>query len=242
MPNSFYLPLFSSIEFLVFVVFIYILLRVAVKVISYISVLRKPYLFIKKFFPLVDLAILITITFWFISWIFRDSDLLPIIIAIVTLILLSLFGWLWGRDFIAGIILKSENYFEKNKKIRLNNQSGKIVKTTFRYLEFETDDGEAIRVPFSRITGEYFTKLSPTVKYESQLITLHVNKANDTKTLRETLRKNVFNSPWYLTRKEPIIEIISTGDDGYKINLNVYTLNSSHTDFIRRDLISGLEG
>ena len=242
MPNSFYLPLFSSIEFLVFVVLIYILLRVAVKVISYISVLRKPYLFIKKFFPLVDLTILITITFWFISWIFRDSDLLPIIIAIVTLILLSLFGWLWGRDFIAGIILKSENYFEKNKKIRFNNQSGKIVKTTFRYLEFETDDGEAIRVPFSRITGEYFTKLSPTVIYESQLITLDVNKVNDTKTLRETLRKTVFNSPWYLTRKEPIIEIISTGDDGYKINLNVYTLNSSHTDFIRRDLISGLEG
>jgi hypothetical protein len=69
-----------------------------------------------------------------------------------------------------------------------------------------------------------------------------VNKANDTKTLRETLRKNVFNSPWYLTRKEPIIEIISTGDDGYKINLNVYTLNSSHTDFLRRDLISELEG
>ena len=103
MPNSISFPLFSSIEFLVFVVLIYILLRVAVKVISYISVLRKPYLLIKKFFPLVDLAILITITFWFISWIFRDSDLLPIIIAVVTLILLSLFGWLWGRDFIAGI-------------------------------------------------------------------------------------------------------------------------------------------
>jgi small-conductance mechanosensitive channel len=242
MPNSISFPLFSTFEFLVFIFLIYILLRVAVKVISYISVLRKPYLFIKKFFPLVDLAILITITFWFISWIFRDSDLLPIIIAVVTLILLSLFGWLWGRDFIAGIILKSENYFEKNKKIRFNNQSGKIVKTTFRYLEFETDDGEAIRVPFSRITGEYFTKLSPTVKYESQLITLDVNKVNDTKTLRETLRKTVFNSPWYLTRKEPIIEIISTGDDGYKINLNVYTLNSSHTDFLRRDLISELEG
>ena len=111
-----------------------------------------------------------------------------------------------------------------------------------RYLEFETDDGEAIRVPYSRITGEYFTKLSPTVKYESHLITLQVNKATDTKTLRETLRRNIFNSPWYLTRKEPIIEIISTDDDGYKINLNVYTLNSSHTDLIRRDLITGLGG
>ena len=242
MPNSFSFPLFSAFEFLVFIFLIYILLRVALKVISYISVLRKPYLFIKKFVPLVDLAILITVTFWFTSWIFRDSDLLPIIIAIVALILLSLFGWLLGRDFIAGIILKSENYFEKNKKIRLNNQSGKIVKTTFRYLEFETDDGEAIRVPFSRITGEYFTKLSTTVKYESQLITLHVNKANDTKTLRETLRKSVFNSPWYLIRKEPIIEIISSDEGYYKINLGVYTLNSSHIDLIRQELITGLEG
>ena len=55
------------------------------------------------------------------------------------------------------------------------------------------------------------------------------------------LRKTVFNSPWYLTRKEPIIEIISTGNDGYKINLNVYTLNSSHADFIRQELMTGLD-
>jgi small-conductance mechanosensitive channel len=242
MPNSFSLPLFSAFEFLVFIFLIYIFLRVAVKVISYIRVLKKPYVFIKKFLPIVDLAILITITFWIISWIFRDSDLLPIINVIVALILLSFFGWLWGRDFIAGIILKSENYFEKNKLIRLNNQSGRIIKTTLRYVEFETDEGEAIRVPYSRITGEYFTKLSPGEKYESHLITLQVNKVADTKTLRETLRTNIFNSPWYLTRKEPIIEIISTGDDGCKINLNVYTLNSSHTDLIRRDLMVALEG
>jgi small-conductance mechanosensitive channel len=234
--------MFSAFEFLVFIFLIYIFLRVALKVISYISVLKKPYLFIKKFFPLVDLAILITVTFWFISWIFRDSDLLPIIITIVALILLSLFGWLLGRDFISGVILKSENYFEKNKLIRLNNQSGRIIKTTLRYLEFETDDGEAIRVPYSKIIGEYFAKLSPTVKYESHSITLQLNKATDTKTLRETLRRNIFNSPWYLIRKEPIIEIISSDEGGYKINLGVYTLNSSHIDLIRQELITGLEG
>lgn len=240
MPNSFSLPLFSALEFLVFILLLNILLRFAVKVISYISILRKPYIFIKKFFPLVDLAILITITFWFISWIFRDSDLLPIVIAIVTLILLSLFGWLWGRDFIAGIILKSENYFEKNKKIRLNNQSGKIIKTTLRYLEFESDEGEAIRVPYSKISGEYFSKLSPDEKYESHLITLRAKKAADTETLRETLRKSIYNSPWYLVGKEPIIEITSPTEGGYKIDLNIYTINSSHREIIRKELMDGL--
>jgi len=239
MPNSFSLPLFSAIEFLVFVLLIYILLRVAVKIISYINVFRKPYIFIKKFLPIVDLTILVLITFWILYRTFKDSDLLPIIMAIVALIFVSLIGWLWGRDFIAGIILKSENYFEKNKKIRLNNKSGKIVKTTMRYLEFETDEGEAIRVPYSRITGEYFTKLSPGEKYESHLIILHVNQAADTKSLRETVRKNLFNSPWYLVRKEPVIEILSTDEGGYKINLNIYSLNSSHADFIRQDLLAG---
>jgi small-conductance mechanosensitive channel len=240
MPNSFSLPLFSAFEFLVFIFLIYILLRVAVKVISYLSVLRKPYLFIKKFFPLIDLAIIITITFWLISWIFRDSDLLPIVIAIVSLILLSLLGWLWGRDFIAGIILKSENYFEKNKMVRVNNQGGRIIKTTFRYLELQTDDGATIRIPYSRIAGEFFSKLSTGDKYESHLITLHVKETTDTKRLREKLRSNIYNSPWYLTGKEPSVEIISADEGGYKINLNVYTLNSSHTDLIRRDLMAAL--
>ena len=220
MPNSFSLPLFSAIEFLVLVLLLYIILRVAVKIISYINVFRKPYIFIKKFLPVVDLTALVIITFWILYRFFKDSDLLPIIMAIVALIFVSLFGWLWGRDFIAGIILKSENYFEKNKKIRLNNKSGKIVKTTMRYLEFETDEGEAIRVPYSRITGDYFTKLSPGEKYESHLIILQVNEAVDTKSLRATVRKNIFNSPWYLVRKEPVIEILSADAGGYKINLN----------------------
>jgi len=240
MPNSFSLPLFSSIEFLVFILTIYILLRVAVKIISYINVLRKPHIFIKKFLPIIDLSILVIITFWFIYRFFIDSDLLLIIVAIVALIFFGLFGWHWGRDFIAGIILKSENYFEKNKKIRLNNQSGKIIKTTLRYLEFENDEGEAIRVPYSKISGEYFSKLSPGEKYESHLITLQVEKTTDTKTLLETLRKNIYNSPWYLARKEPVIEILSSDSGGYKINLNIYSLNSSHTELIRQDLMAGL--
>jgi small-conductance mechanosensitive channel len=239
MSNSISLPLFSAIEFLLFVLLLYIFLRVAVKIISYINVFRKPYIFIKKFLPVVDLTVLVIITFWILYRIFKDSDLLPIIMAAVALIFVSLFGWLWGRDFIAGIILKSENYFEKNKKIRLNNKSGKIVKTTMRYLEFETDEGEAVRVPYSRITGEYFTKLSPGEKYESHLIVLEVNEAVDTKSLRETVRKNIFNSPWYLVRKEPVIEILSADAGGYKINLNIYSLNSSHADLIRQDLLAG---
>ena len=240
MPNSLSLPLFSSIEFLVFVLLIYILIRVGVKIISYINVFRKPYIFIKKILPILDLAIAITVTYWFIYRIFKDLDLLPIVMAIITLILLTLFGWLWGRDFITGIILKSENYFEKNKKIRLNNQSGKIIKTTLRYLEFETDEGEAIRVPYSKISGEYFSKLSPIEKYESHLITLRANKAADTKTLREALRKSIYNSPWYLVGKEPLIEITSSTEGGYKIDLNVYTINSSHRELIIQDLMSGL--
>ena len=240
MPNSLSLPLFSSIEFLVFILSIYILLRVAVKFISYIRVLRKPHIFIKKFLPIVDLTILVIITFWFIYRFFIDSEMLPIIVAIVALIFLGLFGWHWGRDFVAGIILKSENYFEKNKRIRLNNQSGKIVKTNLRYLEFETDEGEAIRVPYSKISGEYFSKLSPGEKYESHLITLRAKKAADTKTLRETLRKNIYNSPWYLVGKEPVIEINSSSEGGYKIELNVYTINSSHRELIIQDLMAGL--
>ena len=238
MPNSFSLPLFSAIEFLVLVLLLYILFRAAVKIISYINVLRKPYIFIRKFLPIVDLIVLVIITFWILFRIFKDSDLLPIIMIIVALIFVSLFGWLWGRDFIAGIILKSENYFEKNKKIRLNNKTGKIVKTSMRYLEFETDEGEAVRVPYSRITGEYFTKLSPGEKYESHLIILQVNEEVDTKSLRETVRKYIFNSPWYLVRKEPVIEILSSDAGGYKINLNIYSLNSSHADLIRQDLLA----
>lgn len=240
MPRSFSLPFFSTIEFIVFILLVYVLLRILAKTTNYIKPFRKFYILVIKILPIIDLATAATVVFWIIYRIFRDSDALPYITSVVAIILLGLLGWFWGRDFVAGIILKSENYFEKNKKIRLNNKSGKIIKTTLRYLEFETDDGEAIRVPYSKISNEYFSKLSPDEKYESHLITLQVNKVADTSTLRESLRKIIYNSPWYLTGKEPVIEIFSSTEGGYKLNLNIYTINSSHADLIRQELMAGL--
>jgi small-conductance mechanosensitive channel len=238
--GSFSLPFFSTIEFIVFILLIYILIRVLAKIASYIKPFKKSHIIVKRILPIIDLATLAIVIFWITFKIFRYSDALPIITSVVAIIILGLLGWFWGRDFVAGIILKSENYFERNKKIRLNNQSGRIIKTTLRYLEFETDDGEAIRVPYSKISSDYFSKLSPDEKYESHLITLNVNEIADTKTLRESLRKNIYNSPWYLAGKEPVIEIISSADAGYKINLNIYTINSSHADLMRQELVAGL--
>jgi small-conductance mechanosensitive channel len=240
MPGSFTLPFFSTIEFLVFIFSVYILIRVIVKITAYIQPFRKSYLFLKKTLPIIDLALTVTIIFWIINRIFGDTEVLPVITLAITLILLILLVWFWGRDFVAGIILKSENYFELNKMIRLNNKSGKIIKITLRYLEFVTDEGETIRVPYSKISSDYFSKLSPDEKYESHIITLQLNEALDTKTLRESLRKRIYNTPWYLSGKEPVIEIIPSGEGGYKINLNVYTINASHADLIRQELVAGL--
>ena len=236
-PISFRLPVFPTFEFLAFIFSAYLLVRIIAKLISYVKPFRKTYLILQKILPIIDLAVAATIIFWIIYRFFGNSDVLPVINLATTLLLLGLLGWFWGRDFVAGIILKSENYFEINKKIRLNNKSGKIVKTTLRYLEFITDEGENIRVPYSKISGDYFSKLSPDEKYESHLITLRLTENADKNSLRESLRKRIYNSPWFLTGKEPVIEIISSTEGGYKINLNVYTINSSHADLIRQELV-----
>lgn len=241
MPGSFALPSFSTIEFLVFIFSVYLLIRIIVKFISYIKSFRKSYLFLKKILPIIDLALAAIIVFWIINRIFGNTDLLPVINLAVTVIILGLLAWFWGRDFIAGIILKSENYFELDKMIRLNNKSGKITKITLRYLEFGTDEGETIRVPYSKISSDYFSKLSPDENYESHIITLQLNETLDTKALRESLRKRIYNTPWYLAGKEPVIEIISSAEGGYKINLNIYTINPSHADLIRQELLEGLK-
>ena len=240
MPGSFSLPFFSTIEFIVFILLVYFLLRVFAKITSYIKPFRKFHILIKKILPILDLATAAILIFWLTYRIFSDSDALPVITSVVAIILLSLLAWFWGRDFVAGIILKSENYFEKNKKIQLNNKSGRIIKTTLRYLEFETDDGEAIRVPYSKISSDYFSILSTDEKYESHSIILHVNKVADTITLRESLRKNIYNSPWYLAAKEPVIEIASSAEGGFNIIVNIFTINSSHADLIRQELVAGL--
>lgn len=241
MVDSFSLPLFSTTGFIVFVILIYLLLRVVAKILSYVKPFRKGYTYVKKILPILDLMLASTIVFWIIYRIFGDTNVLPVVLSAVSIILLVLLGWFWGRDFVAGIILKSENYFELNKMIRLQDKYGKISKTTLRYLEFESDEGETVRVPYSKISGDYFSKLSPDEKYESHSIELYLQKVADTKSLRESIRKKIYNSPWYLAGKEPLIEINSSAEGVYKIDMNIYTINSSHADLIRQELLEGLE-
>lgn len=237
MPYSDSLPVFSTIEFIALVLIIYLLIRLIAKIISYVKAFSKVFTIIQKIRPLLDLAVVATIIFWLINKFFIGSELFSVMIAAVTIILLGLLGWFWGRDFVAGNILKSENYFEKNKKIQLNDKSGTIKKTNLRYLEFETDGGETIRVPYSKISSESFSKLSPDEKYESHLISIPLDKANDTEIIGKKIRQRIYNSPWYLAGKEPSIEIVSSDEGTDKINLTVYTLNPSHAEMIKRDLM-----
>lgn len=240
MYGSFSLPYFPTFEFIAFILLIYFSLRVFAKLASYVKSFGKLNIIIKRILPLLDLVIVVITIFWLISKIFWGSEMLPLITASVAIILIVLLGWFWGRDFVAGIILKSENYFEKNKMIKLNDKCGRIIKTTLRYLEFETDDGESIKVPYSKVSGDYFSKLSPDEKYESNLITLPVDIKTDTISIRESIRKKIYNSPWYLAGKEPVIEIDTSQEGRYKIKVNIYTINSSHADLIRRELLESM--
>jgi hypothetical protein len=241
MYGSFSLPFFPTFEFIAFILLIYFSLRVFAKLAGYIKSFSRLNNIIKRILPLLDLITIVIIIFWLVVKIFWGSDTLPLITASTAVIFIGLLGWFWGRDFVAGIILKSENYFEKNKMIKLNDKNGRIIKTTLRYLEYETDSGESIRVPYSKISRDYFSKLSPDEKYESHLITIPMNMIPDSISLRESIRKKIYNSPWYLAGKEPVIEIDSSEEGRFKVKVNIYTINSLHADLIRRELIEGIE-
>lgn len=146
------------------------------------------------------------------------------------LLMLSCFWILWFsvKDFIAGALFKMNKDFHEKDMIRVDNFEGKIIEMRNRLLKIESDTGEVIYIPYSKLNRQTIIKVYPGEMILSHSFKLTSDKSEKAETLKDKIRFEVLSLPWVSIKRPPKIEIISEDEDHFIFEIKLYSLEKQY--------------
>ncbi len=197
------------------VFFIAIILFVILRLVSsYFPVLigkRKIKKFFLQVFPVVQMFFWMAYAFWAFDQLFHRMEVYPILTGSLIVLMVSLIGWYFLRDFVSGIILKAENALETGQQIQTAEFSGTLKKLGYRTLEIANSEGECVKIPYRLLTGQKIVKLSETGNWTEQIIMLKISSDFPPEKIQSMLKIRILEMPWIVTDSK--IKIVITRDE-----------------------------
>ncbi|MFO7656615.1 MAG: mechanosensitive ion channel, partial [Bacteroidales bacterium] len=147
--------------------------------------IRKVFL---KVFPVVQMLLWATYAFWAFDQLLNRIAVYPILTGSLIVLMVALIGWYFMRDFISGIILKTENALETGQQIQTAEVTGTIKKLGYLTMEIANSEGEHVSIPYSLLTGQKIVKPAETGNWTEQLIMLKISSAYPPEKIQNMLK------------------------------------------------------
>ncbi|HZL08924.1 MAG TPA: mechanosensitive ion channel domain-containing protein [Prolixibacteraceae bacterium] len=214
------------LEVLSLAVALFILLRF---VSSYFPVLtgsRKIRKIFLKIFPMVEMLAWLAYVFWAIDHLQLGIAAYRLLTGSLIVVIVILLGWYFLRDFISGIILKSENSFEPGQLIHTAEVSGTIRKLGYRTMEIVTGEGVNVKIPFSLLSGQNIVKPADTGNWVEQLIRLQITSDDKPEQIQRLLKNRILEMPWIVSGEHIKIKITRDESGKYIAEIAIRSMNS----------------
>ncbi|MCD6179549.1 MAG: mechanosensitive ion channel [Bacteroidales bacterium] len=150
--------------------------------------------------------------------------------ALFLILIISGFWILWFsiKDFIAGALFKMHKDFREKDIIQVDNFEGKIIEMGNRLLKIESDSGEVIYIPYSKLNQQTIIKVHPGEMVLSHAFTLSTSKSEKSEKLMEKIRFEVLSLPWASIKRPPKVEIIHEDDNSFIFEIKLYSLEKQY--------------
>ena len=150
--------------------------------------------------------------------------MLVVVLVVVLVILLS---WFLVRDFIAGVLLKSQQIYKVGQIIKTAQYSGRITRMGNLHLSLQTEQGESARIPYSVLTSSVILKQKQDFA-DTNFFSISVPQSLTKEEWIRKLESDILSSPWVSTKANPVIKITDETIDSYVFSISVVTLNPEH--------------
>lgn len=179
-------------------------------------------------FPVIEFVLWIIFSFWASSMVFGEQAFFPFMQTSIVILLLIVLGWFLLRDFFAGIVLKTENAFELNEVIKTKFVEGKLIKLGSRSLELETENGQLVRIPYSRLSNEPIVRMPRGNNFIGHEMALDIPKNAPLSQIQDQLRMFILAQPWVSVSKEPVIKLIDETPDLFHFKIQFFIISDRH--------------
>jgi len=169
---------------------------------------------------------------WAIERLFAEKSFQPVLLGGVALALAALFVWFLLRDVVAGIIFRTKHPNVLNHHLSVGNMKGKVIGLRSTTLQIQTDSGEQLSFPYSKIAGESITEFARSKTLDRFHFALPVEGDEDPEVLNRELRKELLLIPWVNHHIPPTVRLSSS--DGRRVaNVSFHCLNDEHASTIQ---------
>ncbi len=225
-----------TLYYLVFAIALFIMLRIASRIAKRVTTSKRYHIAVLRGFPIVELVVWAAYILWIINHAFGNSEYITLATALVLIIFLLIISWYFLRDFIAGIILKTEFPFEINQRISTNRNDGSIKKLGYRSLELEKDNGDIVKVPYSQIASAsiHLQNMEDSLRGHETLI--KASAKIPVQTAKELIAKELLLTPWAAINQTPSIRVIEQTDEVNTYSVHFHSVSSKHAASISQHL------
>ena len=218
-----------------------VIIAVVLKILKIILLNRIKNQKILNYYPLFIVIIWFSFISWSINILLKDSIYQMIaFLTLAAIILLSL-SWYFGKDLFAGLILRLSDNFNSGENLCLEQNEGIIIDIGFLGLTMQTIDGTLIKIPWSKINGQIYSKGVSNDISNRQSFSVKINQKFSPETIQNVIREAVFLSIGASLKKEPQIMLKESTDNDWHWQITVFAIEPQYTRLIKANVEKALD-
>lgn len=219
------MPDAMRIYYLIIAIALFVLLRFTSRWLNSISASRSLHRLLLRGFPFLEFVIWLAFGLWMLNRLFTDWPYYSVMVAAIAVSLVIITSWYFLRDFISGIILKTETPFEKNQLVRTTTHQGVLTKVGYRSLELCNDKGEVVKIPYSQLTSSAINLSEKGTNLQGHETVLRIKSKVPLHEIAGEINSSLLLLPWIAVNQDPKINIIEQSDDNYIISVFYQTIH-----------------
>lgn len=217
-------------------------LRVSARLVKLIPSDRPYAKVLVYLFPVIEFTLWALFLFWVLFHLFEGEFYYTTLIISLILVLVGLLSWFVIKDFMVGLIFKTENVFRVNNTIRVADTQGIIRRLGYLSLDLENENGELEKIRYSKLSGQRVVKPNPTEALKKYTFFLEYPNHVPISKAMHAITHHILNAPWSAVSKAPVIQNAGSNEKTYRFEVAVYALIPSHADaiemYVKKQLFS----
>ncbi len=191
---------------------------------------------LNRILPIMEGLAILGFLLWGVQLLVENEFWNSIGLLVISLIALLMISWFLARDFLAGIILKSDGSLNLNDWIKIKDIKGKVISLGYRSMIMETEVGETVNIPYAKISNEVSIRPNPSEKIKSHAFKLSLSKNGNYSQTEKLLRSTILNAPWSSVKKMPQIKLIEETETQFNLEVIIYSMRMAYFHKIKNYL------
>ena len=227
-----------SLYLLLFAVVIFVVLRYSSRWLASVSTSSLFHNLLVRLFPLFEFIVWFAFGLWVFNKLLGDYSYYHVIIVMLAIGMMLIVGWYFLRDFISGIILKTEIPFEKKQRIGIDRINGILVKVGYRSIEVETTNNQRIKIPYSKLAASSIHLFSQNEYIHSHEFSFKMLSEKPVHEIEESILTFLLLLPWIAPSREPSVKIDKQKDSCNMVTVRYYTVLDKNETLVNQHLLN----